>query len=76
LDLPARIRGVVVSDVDPASPADAAGLNRGDVIQEVNHKPVANIEQYRQAVAAAGDQPVLLLVYKDGATRYVVVEPH
>jgi serine protease Do len=76
LDLPARIRGVVVSDVDPASPADAAGLNRGDVIQEVNHKPVANIEQYRQAVAAAGDQPVLLLVYKDGVTRYVVVEPH
>ncbi|MBZ5503494.1 MAG: DegQ family serine endoprotease [Acidobacteriia bacterium] len=76
LDLPAKTRGVVVSDVEPASAPAAAGLNRGDVIQEVNHKPVGNIEQYRQAVAAAGDQSVLLLVNQHGITRYVVVEPH
>ena len=76
LDLPAKTLGVVVTDVEPASAAAAAGLNRGDVIQEVNHKPVANIEQYRQAVAAAGDQSVLLLVNQHGITRYVVVEPH
>jgi len=76
LDLPARTRGVVVSDVEPSSLAAAAGLNRGDVIQEVNHKPVASIEQYRQAVAAAGDQSVLLLVNQHGITQYVVVESH
>ena len=75
LNLPAGIHGVVVSDVDPSSPA-AADLQRGDVIQEVNHKPISNVEQYNQAVSAAGNQPVLLLVNRGGVTQYVVVETH
>lgn len=75
LNLPAGVHGVVVSDVDPASPA-AADLQRGDVIQEVNHKPISNVEQYNQAVSAAGSQPVLLLVNRGGVTQYVVVETH
>ena len=75
LQLPAGTKGVVVTSVDPSSPA-ASELNRGDVIQEVNHKPVASVEQYRQAIAAAGNQPVLLLVNRGGATTYVVIEPH
>ncbi len=57
------------------SPA-AADLQRGDVIQEVNHKPISNVQQYKQALAAAGDQPVLLLVDRGGVTQYVVVETH
>ncbi len=75
LQLPAGTKGVVVSEVDPSSPA-ATELNRGDVIQEVNHKPVSNVEEYRQAIAAAGNQPVLLLVNRGGGTQYVVIESH
>jgi serine protease Do len=75
LNLPAGIHGVVVSDVDPSSPA-AADLQRGDVIQEVNHKPISNVEEYNQAVSAAGSQSVLLLVNRGGVTQYVVVETH
>ncbi len=75
LQLPAGTKGVVVTAVDPSSPA-ASELNRGDVIQEVNHKPVANIQEYRQAIAAAGNQPVLLLVNRGGGTQFVVIEPH
>ena len=74
LNLPAGTHGVVVSDIDPASSA-SADLQRGDVIQEVNHKPVSSIEQYRQALAGADDKPVLLLVNRGGTTQYVVVEP-
>jgi len=75
LNLPAGVHGVVVSDVDPSSPA-AADLQRGDVIQEVNHKPISNVQQYNAAVSAAGSQPVLLLVNRGGVTQYVVVETH
>lgn len=75
MNLPAGTRGVVVSDIDPASSASSADVQRGDVIQEVNHKPVSGIEQYKQALAGAGDQPVLLLVNRGGTTHYVVVEP-
>ena len=72
--LPANTKGVVITSVDDASPAAAAGFNRGDVIQEVNHKPVSTVAEYKAAVAAAGKQPLLLLVNEGGITRYVVVE--
>jgi len=49
-------------------------LQRGDVIQEVNHKPVNSIEDYRQAIATAGKSSVLLLVNSQGVTHYVVIE--
>lgn len=76
LNLAPGTRGVVVSAVDPASAAAAAGVERGNVIQEVNRKPVTNIREYQQALAGAGNQPVLLLINQGGAMRYVVVETH
>lgn len=75
LQLAPGTKGVVVTGVDPSSPADSE-LNRGDVIQEVNHKPITNIEEYRQAIASAGNQPILLLVNQGGGTHYVVIEAH
>jgi serine protease Do len=74
LNLPVTVKGVVVTQVDPSSPAAAAGLDRGMLIQEVNHKPVANISQYKQALAGATNGSVLLLVNQGGVTRYMVVE--
>jgi serine protease Do len=74
LQLAPGTRGVVVESVDPSSEAAGVGLQRGDVIQEVNHKPVHNITEYKQALAAAGKQPVLLLVNQGGRTQYVVIE--
>ena len=75
LNLPAGTKGVVVTQVDPSSPAAAAGLDRGMVIQEVNHKPANNISQYKQALSGLKNQSVLLLVNQGGASRYLVVEP-
>src|ERR1700723_701992 len=74
LQLAPGTRGVVVESVDPSSAASSVGLQRGDVIQEVNHQPVRNISEYKQALAAAGKQPVLLLVNSGGVTHYEVVE--
>jgi serine protease Do len=77
LQLPAGARGVVVTSVDPSSVAAAAGLDRGDVIQEVNHRPVHNVDEYKQAVSSAGNRSVLLLVSEPGGvTQYMVIESH
>ena len=78
LNLGAAVHGVVVTAVDPSSPAAAAQppIGRGDVIQEINHKPIRNVSDYRQAIASAGSQPVLLLVNHGGVTGYSVVQPH
>ncbi|MDE3137383.1 MAG: Do family serine endopeptidase [Acidobacteriota bacterium] len=66
--------GVVVTSVDPSSPA-ADALQRGMVIQEVNHRKVTNLNEYNQAVQAAGTKSVLLLVNTHGQTGYVVISP-
>lgn len=75
LNLPTDTHGVVVSSVDPSSDAAAAGIQQGDVIEEVNHKPVNNVDGYREALSSTGNQPVLLLINQQGNTAYVVVQP-
>ncbi|SRR5579884_673410 len=74
LQLPAQTKGVVVDQVSPASPAAEAGLKSGDVIQEVNRKPVATTEEFNHALKTAGNQPVLLLVNRGGTTMYLAVQ--
>lgn len=73
LGLPATRTGVVVTTVDPSSAALNAGLQPGDIVQEVNRKPVRNPNEYEQALVAGGDQPVLLLVSREGASHFVLV---
>jgi serine protease Do len=74
LNLPSDAHGVVVVQVDPGSPAGDAGLQRGDVIQEVNRKPVYNVKGFDDTVRQGGNRPVLLLVNRGGNTFFVVVE--
>jgi serine protease Do len=76
LKLSPGTHGVVITSVDQSSAAAEVGLDQGMVIEEVNRKPVNNIQQYKQALASAGDQPVLLLVNQGGITRFYTVQPH
>jgi serine protease Do len=72
LKLPANTKGVVVTDVDPASQAADAGLRQGDVIQEVNHKPVKNTSDFEQALRGSKEAN-LLLVNRHGSTMFLAV---
>jgi serine protease Do len=75
LGLPPKTFGVVVTGVEPGSPAEEATLRRGDVIQEVGHKPVHNVQEFINAVDQLGKQSVLLLINRGGNTLYIVLEP-
>jgi serine protease Do len=70
--LPANTKGVVVTEVDPASPAASAGLKEGDVIQEVNHHAVTNSEDLSSALRKSGGES-LLLVNRGGNRLYLAV---
>jgi serine protease Do len=72
LGVPANTAGVVVTDISPSSPAADSGLQRGDVIQEVNRKPVHNTADFESAMRNSKDQ-TLLLVNRQGSTMYVAV---
>jgi len=75
LQLPPGTQGALVVGVRPGSPAQEAGLARGDVIQEVNRRPIRNIRELRNALSeAAADEPLLLLINRGGNTIYVAVE--
>jgi len=74
LQLPEGTNGVVITDVDSDSPAAAAGLEQGDVIVQVNHKPANTVADFNSAVRAGASKDSTLLLVKRGAgTRFVVV---
>jgi serine protease Do len=74
LKIPATTKGVVVDQVNPSSRAAEAGLQPGDVIQQVNHQSVTSVREYSQAVdASTKDEPVLLLVDRNGTTMFLAV---
>jgi serine protease Do len=75
LNLQSGTRGVVVTSVDPSSTAAEAGVQRGMVIQEVNHKPVNSIDEYKRALVGSHGT-VLLLVNRGGVTSYIAIETH
>jgi serine protease Do len=75
LGLKPDVQGVAVTDVPDTSPAADAGLQRGDVIQQVNRKPVDSVNDYQRLIAEAGKQTIVLLVNRGGNTRFLVVQP-
>lgn len=70
-NIPSSIaRGVIVANVDPASPAAQMGLRPGDVILEVNRQRVDSLDSFSQAYQKR-DKRVLFLVYRDGGTLFL-----
>lgn len=77
-EIPARIKGALVSKVEPDSKSGEAGLREGDVIVEINRQPVANAEQAVDLSDKAKGDRVLLRIFRTengaGATQYLTVE--
>ena len=74
LQLTPSTKGVIVESVSQDSKAADAGLQRGDVIQQVNHKTVTNLSDFRQAMSNANkSNPVLLLVNRGGTTLFIAI---
>jgi len=72
--LPADVKGAVVTQVDPNSAAYEAGLREGDVIQEINRKPVKSAEDAVKLTENPKDKRTLLRVWSKGGSHYVVVD--
>jgi len=68
--------GVVITRVDPGSPAARAGLQRGDVIQEINQEPVKDAEDFSKKIEKAKEQErVLLLIQRGQNNLFAAVIP-
>jgi serine protease Do len=74
LSLPKSLKGVVVREVQDGSPAAEAGLQPADVILQANRRAITSVEELRQVVSKTEKgTPILLLIRRDNAERYVTV---
>jgi serine protease Do len=76
LQAPSEIQGAIVENVEPGSSAENAGIQRGDVIVEVNRKPVQSASDVQRALSGvAQGQDALVLVWSQGGNTYRVLHP-
>jgi serine protease Do len=68
-------RGVIVTDVQPGSPAQEADIRSGDIILEVARKPVRNVTDFQEALKRANlKQGVVMLMKRENITFYVTLK--
>ena len=68
--------GVVVASVVPGTPAANADIRSGDVIQQVNKKPVKDVEDFKQKIENTKDhETILLLIQRGENTLFAALTP-
>lgn len=73
LNLPEKIRGVVITDIESGSPAETS-LVPGDVILEINRNAIKDVDTYEEIVSKLKpEQDLLLLVYRRGSTIFITI---
>src|SRR5262249_10584831 len=74
LQAPSNVHGALIQQVQPGSAADNAGLQRGDVIMEVDRKPMQNAADVSKALRDVSQgQDALLLVWSNGGNTFRVM---
>jgi len=69
-----REDGVVVTGVEPASPAAEAGIAPGDIVREVDRKEVHSVDEFRDALRTSERTNLLLLVQRGEATSFQLLK--
>jgi serine protease Do len=76
LNLSEDVKGVLVAKVEPGSSAEAAGLQEGDLIQEVSREVIENLDDYQRiASKISKEELVVLLLNRRGNNLFVAVNP-
>lgn len=69
-------KGVILTNVQKDSPAYDAGLSKGDIIIEVQHKPVTSIDELYQAILKIKQEEDILMFIKrqNKSSKFIVVK--
>ena len=74
LRLPSGTEGVIITDIEAGSPAQRGGLARGDVLLQVNRRPVSSVsDAARELGRVASGSTAFLLVLRNGQESFVTV---
>jgi serine protease Do len=76
LDIPEKVKGVVITDLEAGSAAEDAGLRVGDVLQEINRKSVPSVRDFNRITTHLKQgEAVLLLINRGGNTLFMTLSP-
>ncbi|OYU76298.1 MAG: peptidase S1, partial [Burkholderiales bacterium PBB5] len=74
LNLPSRIVGAIITEVEPDSASARAGLREGDIILELDRRPVRNADEAVKLSEEIKGPKVLVRLWRNGASRFLVVD--
>jgi membrane-associated protease RseP (regulator of RpoE activity) len=74
LKLP-KDQGLLVTALEPRSPAAMAGIRQNDVLVKLGETPLGKVEDLEEALKAAGDKPVNLSLLRGGKSQQISVQP-
>jgi serine protease Do len=67
-------KGVLVTGVENGSKADKAGVQQGDLVKEINRKPVAGMEEFRKQLNQVKKGDPIMLLLKRGQSGFIVAK--
>ena len=74
LGIPQR-SGVLVSEVKAGSPAQRADIRKGDVIKEINRRPIEDLQGYKREMARLKERgDILIIIQREENPLFVVVK--
>jgi serine protease Do len=74
LNIPAQVEGAIITQVAPDSAAYQAGLRTGDVITELNRKPVKSAQDAVAYTEKPASSQTLVKVWTKGGSHYLTVD--
>jgi serine protease Do len=74
LDLPARVQGAIVTQVDPGSASAKQGLREGDVVLEMDRRPVKNAAEAVKLSEEIKGPKVTLRIWRQGRSQFIVID--
>ncbi len=74
LQLPPKVKGALVTNVDPDSPSGQQGLREGDIILELDRKLVADAEEAVKLSEEIKGPKVLVRIWRNGRYSYLAID--
>jgi serine protease Do len=74
LNLPRRIEGAIITEVEPDSASARAGLREGDIILELDRRPVRNADEAVRLSEEIKGPKVLVRLWRNGGSRFLVID--
>ncbi len=74
-NIPLNIRGVLITDVEPGSPADECEITPGAIIRQINNIPISNLNDFENTTKKIDKKtPVRLYLLQEESGRFCVLK--